>query len=64
MQAMRKKRDESATAGALDQLRNSAAKKGNLMPVIIEALQANATVGEISAALEDVFGRHKETIVI
>jgi methylmalonyl-CoA mutase len=39
--------------------------KGNLLGLAIEAAKARATVGEISKALEDVYGRHvpKDNIV-
>jgi methylmalonyl-CoA mutase N-terminal domain/subunit len=57
-------RDLRVSERALDQVRRSAETEGNLVPVIVEAVKANATVGEISAALGDVFGFHQETIVI
>jgi methylmalonyl-CoA mutase N-terminal domain/subunit len=42
-----------------------AARSGaNLMPVIITAVEANATVGEISDTLRRVFGEYKEAVVI
>ena len=34
------------------------------MPVIVEAVEANATVGEISDAMRQVYGEYKETVVI
>ncbi|HVP55704.1 MAG TPA: methylmalonyl-CoA mutase family protein, partial [Candidatus Eisenbacteria bacterium] len=36
----------------------------NLMPAIIEAVEASATVGEISDAMRRVYGEYKETVVI
>ena len=36
----------------------------NLMPVIVEAVEANATVGEISDAMRHVYGEYHETVVI
>jgi methylmalonyl-CoA mutase N-terminal domain/subunit len=36
----------------------------NLMPPLIEAVRAYATIGEIVGALADVFGRYRETPVI
>ncbi len=36
----------------------------NLLPLIVEAVEAYATVGEISDALRRVFGEYKETVVI
>ena len=37
---------------------------GNLMPVIVEAVEAHATVGEISDAMRHVYGEYQETVVI
>jgi methylmalonyl-CoA mutase N-terminal domain/subunit len=37
---------------------------GNLMPAIIEAVEASATVGEISDAMRRVYGEYHETVVI
>jgi methylmalonyl-CoA mutase N-terminal domain/subunit len=36
----------------------------NLMPRILSAVEANATVGEISDAMRKVYGEYKETVVI
>ncbi len=52
-----------AVADALDALTRSAAGgNGNLLALAIEAARAKATVGEISLALEKVFGRHRAEI--
>ena len=63
---MKKSRDSKAVESILNRLRE-AAKTGNenLLGLSVEAAKARATVGEISKALEDVFGRHvpKENIV-
>jgi len=61
---MKRERHDSAVREALDQVRESAAGKRNLVPAILGAVQASSTVGEIAAALKDVFGIHQETIVI
>jgi len=55
---VRATRDESAVQAALDALRDGARSNGNLLELAIPAARARATVGEISQALEDVFGRH------
>ena len=56
-------RDPKAVAEALDALtRNAAGGNGNLLALAIEAARAKATVGEISSALEQVFGRHRAEI--
>jgi methylmalonyl-CoA mutase len=59
---LRANRDEAATQAALDQLREGASNGANLLELAVVATRARATVGEISAALEDVFSRHRATI--
>jgi methylmalonyl-CoA mutase len=51
-------RDEGAARAALDSLREGARGDANLLLLSIEAARARCTLGEISAALEDVFGRY------
>ncbi len=51
-------RDEARTRAALDVLRDGAKGGANLLALSIEAARARATLGEISQALEDVFGRY------
>ena len=55
---IRRSRDSAAVDAALMALRAAARSAGNLLAVAIDAARARATLGEISAALEDVFGRH------
>jgi methylmalonyl-CoA mutase len=56
-------RDERAVTTALDALTRSAAGgNGNFLALAIDAARAKATVGEISSALEKVFGRHVASI--
>ncbi|MEX2293833.1 MAG: methylmalonyl-CoA mutase [Acidimicrobiales bacterium] len=55
-------RDAGACAAALAALREGAATDGNLMALCIEAARSRATVGEMSDAMEAVFGRHKAEI--
>ena len=50
-------RDEAKCRVALDALREGAKGKGNLLELAVEAARARATLGEISSAMEDVFGR-------
>jgi len=64
LKTLRKGRDSGQVEGALEKIRQSARGPSNLMPVIIEAVEVYATVGEIADAMRDVFGEHKETIVI
>ena len=55
---LRAERDETGLRAALDALREGARGTGNLLALSIDAARAKATVGEISLAMEDVFGRH------
>ena len=64
LKTLRKGRDSSQVEGALEKIRQSARGPSNLMPTIIVAVEAYATVGEIADVMRDVFGEHKETIVI
>ncbi|HLY34177.1 MAG TPA: methylmalonyl-CoA mutase [Jatrophihabitantaceae bacterium] len=63
LQRLRAERDPSAVSAALDALTNAAGRgDGNLLALAIDAARAKATVGEISDALEKVYGRHAATI--
>jgi len=60
---LKRERDPRAVADALAALTRSAAGgNGNLLALAIDAARAKATVGEISSALEQVFGRHQAEI--
>jgi methylmalonyl-CoA mutase len=60
---LKQERDGEAVAHALAALtRHASTGKGNLLALAIEAARAKATVGEISSALEQVFGRHNAPI--
>jgi len=61
---LRKSRDPFKMAGALEALQESAATDENLMPALIEAVKAKATLGEICAALKEVFGTYREPVVL
>ncbi|MDS0223336.1 methylmalonyl-CoA mutase family protein [Haloarcula sp. S1AR25-5A] len=54
-------RDDAAVEAALDELRNVVANGGNVMPVIIDAVKAYATMGEIMAVFEAEYGSYQET---
>jgi methylmalonyl-CoA mutase len=63
LKRLRRERDPQAVAAALAALTRCAASgDGNLLALAIEAARAKATVGEISLALEQVFGRHQAEI--
>ena len=57
---LRRTRDRGRAGRALDALRRTAAGAGNLMPPLIEAARAHATLGEMCAALRDVWGEYEE----
>ncbi|HVP16830.1 MAG TPA: methylmalonyl-CoA mutase family protein [candidate division Zixibacteria bacterium] len=61
---LRKSRDGRKAEEMLDKLERSAEKDENLMPAIIEAVKAYATLGEICSVLRKVYGEYKELIVI
>lgn len=57
---VRAARDAGAVAAALAAVSDAARSQGNTMPAIVAAVKAYATVGEITRALESVFGRYQE----
>jgi methylmalonyl-CoA mutase len=60
---LKSERDPKAVADALAALtRNAAGGNGNLLALAVDAARAKATVGEISSALEQVYGRHVASI--
>ncbi|RSN62325.1 methylmalonyl-CoA mutase [Streptomyces sp. WAC 04229] len=58
LRRLREERDETACRDALDALTRAAGAEGNLLELAVRAARAKATVGEISDALEKVYGRH------
>jgi methylmalonyl-CoA mutase len=62
LEQLRATRDQARVDAALQALTDGAAGTGNLLELSIDASRARATVGEISDALERVFGRHRATI--
>ncbi len=60
VQRTRDQRDAGAVSNALDKLRRAAHVNENTMPATIEAVRAYATLGEICAALRDVYGIYEE----
>ncbi len=60
---LKRERDPAALKVALDALtRNASGGNANLLALAVDAARAKATVGEISSALEQVFGRHRAEI--
>ncbi|MER7921778.1 methylmalonyl-CoA mutase [Streptomyces sp. NPDC096057] len=62
LRRLRAERDEQATQDALHALTRAAEGTGNLLELAVDAARAKATVGEISDALEKVYGRHASQI--
>ncbi|MGW0422981.1 methylmalonyl-CoA mutase [Streptomyces sp. NPDC003015] len=62
LRRLRAERDETACRDALDALTRAADGEGNLLELAVHAARAKATVGEISDALEKVYGRHASQI--
>jgi methylmalonyl-CoA mutase len=62
LQQLRADRDQAAVDAALAELTRAAGGEGNLLALAIDAARAKATVGEISDALEKVWGRHAAEI--
>jgi methylmalonyl-CoA mutase len=62
LRATRAARDEGRCQAALAELTRRAAEGGNLLEAAVEAARARASVGEISDAMEKVFGRHRAEV--
>ncbi len=62
LERLRATRDQARVDAALRALADGARGDANLLDLSIEAIRARATVGEVSDALESVFGRHRATI--
>ncbi|MCP9439273.1 MAG: methylmalonyl-CoA mutase family protein [Nitrospira sp.] len=61
---LRKARDPFKMAGAVASLQEAVAGGENIMPPLIEAVKAQATLGEICAALKEVLGTYREPVVL
>jgi len=64
LQKLRRERDNGKVEKVLEKLHYMAEKDENLMPIIIDAVKAYATLGEICGVLRKIYGEHKELIVI
>ncbi|MFT6531652.1 MAG: methylmalonyl-CoA mutase [Limimaricola cinnabarinus] len=62
LEKIRATRDKAACDAALAALEAAAREDGNLLAAAVEAARARATVGEISMAMEKVFGRHRAEV--
>ncbi|MFB6255333.1 MAG: methylmalonyl-CoA mutase, partial [Haloplanus sp.] len=59
LEEVRAERDDAAVADALDAVRDAARSDANLMPALVEAVKAYATVGEICDTLREEFGEYQ-----
>jgi methylmalonyl-CoA mutase N-terminal domain/subunit len=64
LRAVRAKRNAETWKAAIRAVEDTARSGENLMPRILAAVEANATVGEISDAMRKVYGEYKEVMVI
>jgi methylmalonyl-CoA mutase N-terminal domain/subunit len=64
LRALRARRDPAPWKESLQQVENAARGGANLMPYILRAVEAYATVGEISDTMRKVFGEYQEAVVI
>ena len=55
---LRKNRDESKVREILGSITDASRTSENLFPIVLEAVRANATLGEIMQAMKDVFGTY------
>jgi len=58
------KRDNAAVKASLEKLAEAAKGSDNLIPYILEAVKGYATLGEIADVFREVFGKHRETVVL
>jgi methylmalonyl-CoA mutase N-terminal domain/subunit len=64
LHALRAKRNPDTWKATLRAVEDTARSGENLMPRILAAVEANATVGEISDAMRKVYGEYREAVVI
>ena len=64
LKRLKSERDNARVKDILSQLRSAAEGKDNLMPIILDAVKAYATLGEICDALRDIFGEYQPVSTI
>ena len=64
IRALKEKRDNEEVESTLQALKEAAATEENLMPLILNAVKAYATLGEICGVLREVFGEYQASITI
>jgi methylmalonyl-CoA mutase N-terminal domain/subunit len=61
---MKQKRDNAVVAETLSKLKDACKSDENVMPLILDAVKAYATLGEICDVMRGVFGEYKQTVII
>jgi methylmalonyl-CoA mutase N-terminal domain/subunit len=64
VRTLRSRRDAERASKSIAEVESRARSGENLMPAILTAVEAYATVGEISDAMRRVFGEHQETLAL
>jgi len=64
LQALRERRDGEKAQNLLTQLREAAQSEENLLPIILECVEAYATLGEICGVLREAFGEYKPSLAL
>jgi methylmalonyl-CoA mutase N-terminal domain/subunit len=64
LQALRGRRDSEKVQSLLTRLKETAQGEGNLLPIILECVEAYATLGEICGVLREVFGEYKPSLAL
>ena len=64
VRAVREKRDSAKADAALAALKETASGTPNLLPIILECVESEVTIGEISHALRSVWGEYKEAVAL
>jgi (2R)-ethylmalonyl-CoA mutase len=59
LRAFRASRNSAQSRSALEKLRADARQERNLMPALIDAVEKNATLGEIVTSLKEIYGEHR-----
>jgi methylmalonyl-CoA mutase N-terminal domain/subunit len=62
-QSIRRSRRQAETASSLKEIKEAALGTANMMPAVVRAIKAQATVGEICDVLREVFGEYRAPIV-
>jgi methylmalonyl-CoA mutase N-terminal domain/subunit len=60
LKAFKEQRDQELVAKRLDEIRDTARGKDNLLPVLHDALRDNCSIGEVCGAMKDVFGAYQQ----